>query len=50
MPLARGLKAHSLSWRRQRPQPPGLVLYAARTVSEIAEGVATLGSVAQRLL
>ena len=49
--LARGVKVHPLSWDSQRQQPPGLVLgYAASMVSEITEGVATLGSVARRLL
>ncbi|HKN54652.1 MAG TPA: PLP-dependent aminotransferase family protein, partial [Amycolatopsis sp.] len=44
--LARGVKTQPLSWHRQRPGPPGLVLgYAARTVTEIAEGVAVLGRV-----
>jgi len=48
--LARGVKVHPLSWHSQRRQPPGLVLgYAASTVSDITEGVATLGSVARRL-
>lgn len=48
--LARGVKVHPLSWHSQRTQPPGLVLgYAASTVSEITDGVATLGSVASRL-
>jgi GntR family transcriptional regulator/MocR family aminotransferase len=49
--LARGVKVHPLSWHSLRRQPPGLVLgYAASTVSEINEGVATLGSVVRRLL
>ena len=44
--LDRGVKTQPLSWHRQRPGPPGLVLgYAARTVTEIAEGVAVLGRV-----
>jgi GntR family transcriptional regulator/MocR family aminotransferase len=35
-----------LSWHRQRPGPPGLVLgYAASTPSGISEGIATLGRV-----
>ncbi|GHF15909.1 GntR family transcriptional regulator [Amycolatopsis deserti] len=38
--LARGVKAQPLSWHRQRPGEPGLVLgYAARSPSEIEEGV-----------
>ncbi|MFI6521883.1 PLP-dependent aminotransferase family protein [Spirillospora sp. NPDC050679] len=42
--LARGVKAQPLSWHRQRPGRPGLVLgYAASAPSEIAEGVAVLG-------
>ncbi|MEV7520247.1 PLP-dependent aminotransferase family protein [Streptomyces sp. NPDC091371] len=40
-----GVKAHPLSWHRMRPGPPGLILgYAAGSVSEIEEGVATLGT------
>jgi GntR family transcriptional regulator/MocR family aminotransferase len=42
--LARGVKTQPLSWHRQRTGPPGLVLgYAARTPTEIADGVAVLG-------
>ncbi|MFE2855825.1 PLP-dependent aminotransferase family protein [Streptomyces lavendulae] len=42
--LALGVKAHPLSWHRQRPGPPGLVLgYAAGPAGEIEEGVALLG-------
>ncbi|MFF8786432.1 PLP-dependent aminotransferase family protein [Streptomyces sp. NPDC015125] len=42
--LARGVKVQPLSWHRQLPAAPGLVLgYAARTPGEIAEGVAVLG-------
>jgi GntR family transcriptional regulator/MocR family aminotransferase len=42
--LAEGVKVQPLSWHRQRPGRPGLVLgYAARTATEIAEGVALLG-------
>ncbi|MCR6484558.1 PLP-dependent aminotransferase family protein [Amycolatopsis sp. OK19-0408] len=42
--LAAGVKVQPLSWHRQLPGPPGLVLgYAARTSTEIAEGVAVLG-------
>ncbi|MFI9259255.1 PLP-dependent aminotransferase family protein [Streptomyces sioyaensis] len=41
--LARGVKLHPLSWHRQRPGRPGLVLgYAARTPGDITEGVALL--------
>ncbi|MFH9422195.1 PLP-dependent aminotransferase family protein [Streptomyces sp. NPDC017529] len=44
--FARGVKAQPLSWTRQRPGRPGLVLgYAASTATEIAEGVAVIGSV-----
>ncbi|MEU0531363.1 PLP-dependent aminotransferase family protein [Amycolatopsis tolypomycina] len=43
--LAEGVKVQPLSWHRQLPGRPGLVLgYAARTVSEIEEGVAVLGA------
>ncbi|MEU5258169.1 PLP-dependent aminotransferase family protein [Amycolatopsis sp. NPDC021455] len=42
--LEAGVKVQPLSWHRQRPGRPGLVLgYAARTGTEIAEGVAVLG-------
>jgi GntR family transcriptional regulator/MocR family aminotransferase len=42
--LEEGVKVQPLSWHRQRPGPPGLVLgYAARTAGEIGEGVAVLG-------
>ena len=42
--LAEGVKVQPLSWHRQLPGRPGLVLgYAARTSTEIAEGVAILG-------
>ncbi|MFJ9408822.1 hypothetical protein [Streptomyces sp. NPDC101393] len=47
--LAGGVKVQPLSWRGQRPSRPGLVLgYAARSPSEIAEGVATLGALVRR--
>ncbi|WP_410812526.1 PLP-dependent aminotransferase family protein [Micromonospora sp. 067-2] len=43
--LARGVKVQPLSWHCQRPYRPGLVLgYAARTATEIDEGVATIAS------
>ncbi|MEU6213865.1 PLP-dependent aminotransferase family protein [Streptomyces sp. NPDC047023] len=49
--LALGVKAHPLSWHRDRPGPPGLVLgYAAGTAGEIEEGVATLGTALRKLL
>ncbi|MFE9122688.1 PLP-dependent aminotransferase family protein [Streptomyces sp. NPDC007172] len=42
--LARGVKCHPLSWHRQLPGPPGLVLgYAATPVRALTEGVAILG-------
>ena len=42
--LEQGVKVQPLSWHRQLAGPPGLVLgYAARTATEIAEGVAVLG-------
>ena len=42
--LERGIKTQPLSWHCQRPLTPGLVLgYAARTPSEITEGIATIG-------
>ena len=49
--LAQGVKVQPLSWHRQRPGPPGLVLgYAARPVTEIEEAVTTLGRVLRRLV
>ncbi|MDQ2584909.1 MocR-like pyridoxine biosynthesis transcription factor PdxR [Saccharothrix yanglingensis] len=49
--LARGVKAHPLSWHRHRPGDPGLVLgYAAATAGDIAEGVAVLGESLRDLL
>jgi GntR family transcriptional regulator/MocR family aminotransferase len=42
--LARGAKVQPLSWHRQRPDRPGLVLgYAANSPADITEGVALLG-------
>ncbi|MCX4456237.1 PLP-dependent aminotransferase family protein [Streptomyces sp. NBC_01340] len=42
--LARGVKVHPLSWHRQRPGPPGLLLgYAASPASVITDGVAAIG-------
>ncbi|HEX3488931.1 MAG TPA: PLP-dependent aminotransferase family protein, partial [Streptosporangiaceae bacterium] len=44
--LERGVKVQPLSWHRQRPGPPGLVLgYAASPPSEIEAGIATLGAI-----
>ncbi|WP_225094520.1 PLP-dependent aminotransferase family protein [Streptomyces sp. CoH27] len=49
--LARGVKAHPLSWHRINPGPPGLVLgYAAGPVHEIDEGIATIGTALRGLL
>ncbi|GIG93390.1 MocR-like pyridoxine biosynthesis transcription factor PdxR [Plantactinospora endophytica] len=43
--LARGVKVQPLSWHRQLPGPPGLVLgYAATTTAEIEQGIATVGA------
>ncbi|MGI5521205.1 PLP-dependent aminotransferase family protein [Micromonospora sp. CA-259024] len=43
--LARGVKVQPLSWHCQRPYRPGLVLgYAARTVTEIEDGVAVIAA------
>ena len=42
--LERGVKTQPLSWHRQRPGRPGLVLgYAAATPTDAAHGVALLG-------
>jgi GntR family transcriptional regulator/MocR family aminotransferase len=42
--LAQGVKVHPLSWHGQLRGHPGLVLgYAARTATEITEGVGMLG-------
>ncbi|MFD7655606.1 PLP-dependent aminotransferase family protein [Actinosynnema sp. NPDC059797] len=44
--LARGVKAHPLSWHRHGDGEPGLVLgYAANAAGVIEEGVAVLGEV-----
>ena len=49
--LERGVKVHPLSWHRQRPGPPGLVLgYAANPATNISDGVAAVGVAAQDLL
>jgi GntR family transcriptional regulator/MocR family aminotransferase len=43
--LARGVKVQPLSWHRQRPGVPGLVLgYAASPASEIERAVAEIGA------
>lgn len=42
--LAQGVKVQPLSWHRQRPGPPGLVLgYAASGPADIRQGVGVLG-------
>jgi GntR family transcriptional regulator/MocR family aminotransferase len=47
--LARGVKTQPLSWHRQRPGRPGLVLgYAASTPAEIHDGIAVIGSILRR--
>ncbi|EST34950.1 hypothetical protein M878_08145 [Streptomyces roseochromogenus subsp. oscitans DS 12.976] len=48
--LARGVKCQPLSWHRQLPGAPGLVLgYAASAPGAIAEGVALLGDTLREL-
>lgn len=48
--LARGVKVQPLSWHRQQPGQPGLILgYAASTPGEIDEGIRVLGSVLRHL-
>jgi len=48
--LAKGVKVQPLSWHRQRPDQPGLVLgYAANTPADIDDGIATIGAVLRRL-
>ncbi|MGK5628211.1 PLP-dependent aminotransferase family protein [Streptomyces sp. URMC 123] len=48
--LARGVKCQPLSWHRQLPGPPGLVLgYAACAPAAIAEGVAEIGAALREL-
>ncbi|MER5389547.1 PLP-dependent aminotransferase family protein [Saccharopolyspora sp. NPDC002686] len=49
--LGHGVKVQPLSWHGQRPHRPGLVLgYAARTTTEIGDGVAAVGKALRRLL
>jgi GntR family transcriptional regulator/MocR family aminotransferase len=44
--LNRGVKIQPLSWHRQRPGPPGLILgYAASTANNITEGITTIAGV-----
>ena len=48
--LARGVKTQPLSWHRQRPGVPGLVLgYAAATPTDAAHGVALIGEARREL-
>ncbi|MDA3642688.1 PLP-dependent aminotransferase family protein [Saccharopolyspora indica] len=48
--LEAGVKVQPLSWHRQHPHEPGLVLgYAARTATEIDEGIAAIGEAVRRL-
>ncbi|UED85344.1 PLP-dependent aminotransferase family protein [Streptomyces profundus] len=48
--LARGVRTQPLSWHRQRPGAPGLVLgYAASTPHAVEEGVASIGSALRAL-
>ena len=48
--LARGVKVQPLSWHRQIPGAPGLVLgYGANAPGAIGEGVATVGQVLNQL-
>ncbi|MFC9910839.1 PLP-dependent aminotransferase family protein [Streptomyces sp. NPDC127197] len=48
--LARGVKCQPLSWHRQQPGRPGLVLgYAASPTGSIAEGVAAIGEALREL-
>jgi GntR family transcriptional regulator/MocR family aminotransferase len=43
--LARGVKTQPLSWHRQRPDRPGLVLgYAATAPTDVERGVALIGA------
>jgi GntR family transcriptional regulator/MocR family aminotransferase len=49
--LAHGVKVQPLSWHRQRPGTPGLVLgYAANPPSEIESGIAALAAAIRPLL
>lgn len=49
--LDRGVRVHPLSWHRQLPGPPGLVLgYAAHPPGVIARGVAEVGAAMRGLL
>jgi GntR family transcriptional regulator/MocR family aminotransferase len=43
------VKTQPLSWHRQRPGPPGLVLgYAASTPAQIDDGIAIIAAVLRR--
>jgi GntR family transcriptional regulator / MocR family aminotransferase len=47
--LERGVKTQPLSWHRQRPGRPGLVLgYAASTPAEIGDGIAVIAGLMRR--
>ncbi|MFJ2738658.1 PLP-dependent aminotransferase family protein [Streptomyces sp. NPDC087440] len=49
--LALGVKCQPLSWHRQLPGPPGLVLgYAAGSTSAVAEGVELIGRALRELV
>lgn len=49
--LAHGVKVQPLSWHRQRPGQPGLVLgYAANTAVDVDDGISTLGRALRSLL
>ncbi|MEV1008551.1 PLP-dependent aminotransferase family protein [Streptomyces sp. NPDC049881] len=48
--LELGVKAHPLSWHRQLPGAPGLVMgYASSSTADITEGVALLGKALARV-
>jgi GntR family transcriptional regulator/MocR family aminotransferase len=48
--LSRGVKTQPLSWHRQRPGPPGLVLgYAANAPADIEAGIAAIRTALRRL-
>jgi len=45
----RGVQVHPLSWHRQRPGPPGLVLgYAAQSPDRLREAAAVIARVVRR--
>jgi GntR family transcriptional regulator/MocR family aminotransferase len=48
--LTLGVKVQPLSWHRQRPGPPGLILgYAANTPADIDQGIAVVGAALRHL-